>query len=131
MKQHFFVQHTIMNGISRLDIKQLRVLSSLLELQNLSQVAKKMGLTQQAISEQLRKLRDLFDDRLFIRQGNNMVATPKAQGLKTPVNHILKQLESLLEPEQFSPQTYKGVFTISATDYATQALLPQLFNITR
>ncbi|HDY91288.1 MAG TPA: LysR family transcriptional regulator, partial [Pseudoalteromonas sp.] len=39
MKQHFFVQHTIMNGISRLDIKQLRVLSSLLELQNLSQVA--------------------------------------------------------------------------------------------
>ncbi|MEH6815956.1 MAG: LysR substrate-binding domain-containing protein, partial [Pseudoalteromonas distincta] len=31
----------------------------------------------------------------------------------------------------FSPQTYKGVFTISATDYATQALLPQLFNITR
>lgn len=120
-----------MNGISRLDIKQLRVLSSLLELQNLSQVAKKMGLTQQAISEQLRKLRDLFDDRLFIRQGNNMVATPKAQGLKTPVNHILKQLESLLEPELFSPQTYKGVFTISATDYATQALLPQLFNITR
>ncbi len=72
-----------MNGISRLDIKQLRVLSSLLELQNLSQVAKKMGLTQQAISEQLRKLRDLFDDRLFIRQGNNMVATPKAQGLKS------------------------------------------------
>ena len=79
-----------MNGISRLDIKQLRVLSSLLELQNLSQVAKKMGLTQQAISEQLRKLRDLFDDRLFIRQGNNMVATPKAQGLKAPINNILK-----------------------------------------
>ncbi|MDC3212439.1 LysR family transcriptional regulator [Pseudoalteromonas distincta] len=131
MKQHFFVKHTIMNGINRLDIKQLRVLSSLLELKNLSQVAKKMGLTQQAISEQLRKLRDLFDDRLFIRQGNNMVATPKAQGLKAPINNILKQLESLLEPEQFSPQTYKGVFTISATDYATQALLPQLFNITR
>ena len=70
-----------MNGINRLDIKQLRVLSSLLELQNLSQVARKMGLTQQAISEQLRKLRDLFEDPLFIRQGNSMVATPKAQGL--------------------------------------------------
>ena len=120
-----------MNGISRLDIKQLRVLHALLDLKNLSQVARKMGLTQQAISEQLRKLRDLFDDRLFIRQGNSMVATPKALSLQQPISHILAQLEALLEPELFTPKTYKGVFTISATDYATQALLPQLFKITR
>jgi len=120
-----------MNGINRLDIKQLRVLSALLAQNNLSQVARKMGLTQQAISEQLRKLRDIFDDRLFIRQGNSMVPTPKAQNMREPINNILKQLETLLEPEVFSPRTYKGVLTISATDYATQALLPQLFNITR
>ncbi|MEC5211276.1 DNA-binding transcriptional LysR family regulator [Psychrobacter sp. PL15] len=120
-----------MNGINRLDIKQLRVLHALLDLKNLSQVARKMGLTQQAISEQLRKLRDLFDDRLFIRQGNTMVPTPKALSMQQPISLILKQLETLLEPDVFSPQTYKGVFTISATDYATQALLPQLFNITR
>lgn len=120
-----------MNGINRLDIKQLRVLSALLDLNNLSQVARKMGLTQQAISEQLRKLRDLFDDRLFIRQGNSMIATPKALSMQQPISDILKQLDALLEPDLFTPQTYKGVFTISATDYATQALLPQLFNITR
>lgn len=90
-----------------------------------------MGLTQQAISEQLRKLRDLFDDRLFIRQGNSMVPTPKALSMQQPINDILRQLEVLLEPDVFTPQTYKGVFTISATDYATQALLPQLFNLTR
>ena len=119
------------NGMNRLDIKQLRVLQALLELKNLSQVARKMGLTQQAISEQLRKLRDLFDDRLFIRQGNSMVATPKALSMQQPIDRILEQLEALLEPDVFNPQTYKGVFTISATDYATQALLPQLFNITR
>ena len=120
-----------MNGMNRLDIKQLRVLQALLDLKNLSQVARKMGLTQQAISEQLRKLREVFDDRLFIRQGNSMVATPKALSMQQPIDHILKQLEDLLEPEIFMPHTYKGVFTISATDYATQALLPQLFNITR
>ena len=59
-----------MNGMNRLDIKQLRVLHALLESKNLSQVARQMGLTQQAISEHLRKLRDLFDDRLLVRQGN-------------------------------------------------------------
>jgi DNA-binding transcriptional LysR family regulator len=120
-----------MNGISRLDLKQLRVLSALLKLRNLSQVARKMGLTQQAISEQLRKLRDLFDDRLFIRQGNSMVPTPKALALQAPIEQILKQLEQLLIPQQFTPQHYKGVFTISATDYAIQALLPQLLAVTR
>ena len=120
-----------MNGMNRLDIKQLRVLQALLDLKNLSQVARKMGLTQQAISEQLRKLREVFDDRLFIRQGNSMVATPKALSMEQSLDHILKQLEDLLEPEIFMPHTYKGIFTISATDYATQALLPQLFNITR
>lgn len=120
-----------MNGMNRLDIKQLRVLQALLDLKNLSQVARKMGLTQQAISEQLRKLREVFDDRLFIRQGNSMVATPKALSMEQSLDDILKQLEDLLEPEVFMPHTYKGVFTISATDYATQALLPQLFSITR
>lgn len=120
-----------MNGMSRLDIKQIRVLSALLDLNNLSQVARKMGLTQQAISEQLRKLRELFDDRLFIRQGNSMVPTPKALSMQHAITDILKQLETLLEPDVFLPHTYKGTFTISATDYATQALLPALFNIIR
>ena len=120
-----------MNGMNRLDIKQLRVLHALLESKNLSQVARQMGLTQQAISEHLRKLRDLFDDRLLVRQGNSMVATPKALSMQYSIDEILKQLERLLEPDVFTPQTYKGVFTISATDYATQALLPQLFHITR
>ena len=52
-----------------------------------------MGLTQQAISEQLRKLRDLFDDRLFIRQGNSMVPTPKALSMQQPINDILDLLQ--------------------------------------
>ena len=60
-----------------------------------------------------------------------MVPTPKALSMQQPINDILRQLEVLLEPDVFTPQTYKGVFTISATDYATQALLPQLFNLTR
>ena len=40
---------SVMNGMNRLDIKQLRVLQALLDLKNLSQVARKMGLTQHAV----------------------------------------------------------------------------------
>jgi|TARA_B110000211_G_C14084299_1_gene556003 DNA-binding transcriptional LysR family regulator len=117
-----------MNGLHRLDIKQLRVLNSLIELQSLSQVAKKMGLTQQAISEQLRKLRDTFEDHLFIRQGNKMVPTTKALSLQVPILEVLSKLEDILAPEEFSPSKFEGIFTISATDYAIHALLPRLMN---
>ncbi|WP_462175531.1 LysR family transcriptional regulator [Pseudoalteromonas gelatinilytica] len=117
-----------MNGLSRLDIKQLRILNALIELQSLSQVAKKMGLTQQAISEQLKKLRDIFDDHLFIRQGNKMVPTIKALSLQVPTIEVLSKIEDMLTPDEFDPSKFNGIFTISATDYAIHALLPRLMN---
>ena len=120
-----------MNNINRLDLKQLRILEALLQERNLSRVAHKMGLTQQAISEQLRKLRELFDDRLFIRQGNGMVPTPLAEGLEEKVHHILREIEALLTPVAFDPATYHCEFSISATDYAIQAVLPQLLQVVR
>ncbi|MCL6416932.1 LysR family transcriptional regulator [Aestuariirhabdus sp. Z084] len=120
-----------MNGINRLDIKQLRVLAALLQERNLSRVADNMGLTQQAISEQLRKLREVFEDRLFIRQGNGMVATPKAEQLGGKIHDILQAVESLLEQEQFDPASYQGILNISATDYAIQAVLPPLLKVVR
>ncbi len=120
-----------MNNINRLDLKQLRILEALLQERNLSRVAHKMGLTQQAISEQLRKLRELFDDRLFIRQGNGMVPTPLAEGLEERVHHILREVEALLTPVKFDPATYHCEFSISATDYAIQAVLPQLLQVVR
>ncbi|MBQ4852103.1 LysR family transcriptional regulator [Pseudoalteromonas sp. MMG013] len=120
-----------MSGLHKLEIKQLRILSELLALQNLSKVAQKVGLTQQAISEQLKKLRDILDDRLFVRQGNKMVPTPRALALEAPIAEVLVQLEDIVKPEHFEPATYQGVFSISATDYATQALLPEVLSIVR
>ncbi|MCK0753074.1 MULTISPECIES: LysR family transcriptional regulator [Chromohalobacter] len=120
-----------MNGINRLDVKQMRVLEALLRERNLSRVAADMGLTQQAISEQLRKLRALFDDRLFLRQGNAMTATPLALELGEKVSRILRDIDALLTPADFTPATYEGVVTISATDYASQAILPDFLRRVR
>jgi len=120
-----------MNPINRLDLKQLRVLQALLRERNLSRVAAQMGLTQQAISEQLRKLRDTFDDRLFIRASNGVTPTPLAEQLEGRINHILDEVERLLEPEAFDPASLNGLFTLSATDYAVQVILPPLLALLR
>ncbi|EOX3426359.1 LysR family transcriptional regulator, partial [Vibrio cholerae] len=51
-----------MNKLDRLDIKQLRVFQALIREQSASKAASQLGLTQQAVSEQLKKLRDVFGD---------------------------------------------------------------------
>ncbi|MCT7655355.1 LysR family transcriptional regulator [Oceanimonas sp. NS1] len=120
-----------MSGAIELDLKQLRVLQSLLQERSVSRVAGKMGLTQQAISEQLRKMRALFGDRLFIRQGNSMVPTPLAEQLGLKASRILSEVDDLLTAGQFEPEHYQGTFCISANDYAIQAILPRFLESVR
>ncbi len=132
-KQYFITSTTIMNGnykhnsrLNRLDIKQLQVLQGIMQERNISRVAVKMGLTQQAISEQLRKLRDIFDDPLFIRNGNGVTPTPLAESLGVKISPILIDIEALLTKPNFVPAEQKGQFRISATDYAIAIILPSL-----
>lgn len=123
-KQLKLVPDTIMIGIKRLDLKQLRVLKLLMEERNLSKVAQKMGLTQQAISEQLRKLRYTFDDELFVRSNNGVIPTPFSYQIEPKINHIIDNMEDLFTEEKFDPATIKGTFNISTTDYALITVLP-------
>ena len=120
-----------MSKIDRLDIKQLRVFQALIREQNASKAANELGLTQQAVSEHLKKLRDVFDDRLFLRKTNGFVATPFAEALSIDVDKLLNDFQALLSPTTFDPKTVSGTFVITATDYAQQVVLPTLISTLR
>lgn len=115
-----------MSIADKADLKQLRIFLLLMRERNISYVAQQVGLTQQAISEQLRKLRLLFGDPLFVRKSNGVVPTPAALHLEPRVQEILNQIERLLTPENFDPATLTGVYSICATDYAQRVVLPPL-----
>ncbi|WP_404394046.1 LysR family transcriptional regulator [Pseudoalteromonas phenolica] len=115
-----------MSGIANLDIKQLRVLHFLLIEHNVSKVAAQMGISQQAVSDQLKKLRHTFNDRLFVRKSNGLIPTPYALSLQNDVANIIAQVEKLVAPKDFDPSSTSGVFTICATDYAQSVILPNL-----
>jgi len=117
--------------LNRIDIRQLQVLQALLRERNLSRVADQLGVTQQAISDQLRKLRETLDDRLFVRTSNGVIPTPFAESLQPKVDRILQALEDLLEPEAFVPTTVKRTFTLSSTDLEQKVILPKLLNAIR
>ena len=120
-----------MSKLDRLDIKQLRVFQALIREQSASKAAAQLGLTQQAVSEQLKKLRDVFDDRLFLRKTNGFIATPFAQTLSVSVDKLLNDFNTLVSPTTFDPNTVDGTFVVAATDYAQQIVLPTLIALIR
>ena len=117
-----------MSKLDRLDIKQLRVFQALIRERNASKAANQLGLTQQAVSEHLKKLRDVFDDRLFLRKTNGFIPTPFAEELALGVDRLLNDFEALILPTSFDPKTISGTFVIAATDYAQQVVLPSLIS---
>ena len=85
-----------------------------------------MGLTQQAISEQLKKLRYCFDDEMFIRTSNGVIPTKIAENMEHRVNQILADINNLITGEQFNPAELSGTLKISSSDYALITILPML-----
>ncbi len=117
--------------LAKLELKQLRVLRALLRERNVSRVAEQLGVSQQTVSEQLKRLRDIFDDRLFVRTSNGVIPTPVAERLSARLDKILNDVKALLESESFDPARVEGIFNISATDFEQRAVLPKLLKLLR
>lgn len=112
-------------NISRIDLNLLVYLDVLLQERNVSRAAERLGITQPAMSNSLKRLRDLFGDPLLIRTGSGMKPTERALDLESQVRDILASTEQVMRPAAaFDPQTSRRVFRIMASDYAESTLLP-------
>lgn len=81
-------------------------------------VGERLGLSQSGVSHALRRLRDVFDDTLFVRQPYGMTPTRKALELAPLVDSLIDLAEQALEPERlYAPGVSNRVFRIGAADY--------------
>lgn len=96
-----------------LDFKSLRFFSALYRLGNVSPTAEALNISQPTGSLLLKKLRDHFDDPLFVRIGQRMIPTPRADNIAPTIFTLLQLADNELpgNPE-FSPQTSTRNFTI-------------------
>lgn len=110
-----------------LDFKSLRFFSALFRLGNVSPAAEALNVSQPTGSLLLKKLREHFDDPLFVRIGQRMVPTPRADDIAQTIFTILQLVDNQLpgNPE-FNPQTNTRNFTIGMTDISQMTLLPPL-----
>lgn len=110
-------------NLRTLDLNLLKTLDALLDERSVTRAASRLSLTQPAVSGMLNRLRDYFDDPLFIRVPHGIVPTTRAEALAAPIKRILADIDVLLQPAEFDPLTATLTFTLAATDYALRAVV--------
>ncbi len=115
------------NDFRKIDLNLLIAFAVLFREQSVSLAADKLHLGQPAVSGALARLRDMFDDPLFIRSGHRMQPTARASELHTELMPLLEQLQSaLFQQAEFCPASAKATVTIGMTDWVEMWLMPKL-----
>ena len=109
--------------VRNLDLNLLKALDALLDERSVTRAAKRLALTQPAMSGMLNRLRDCFEDPLFTRTQRGIVPTLRALELAVPVKNILTDVGELLQKRLFDPATTAMTLNIAATDYALRAVI--------
>jgi len=115
------------SALRRLDLNLLLTFDALYRNRTVTNAASELSISASAFSHALGRLREALNDELFIRQGNRMHPTQRADLLASAVSESLRILSDQLgQWEPFNPATSQRTFVFAATDYTAFALLPGL-----
>ena len=109
------------------DLNLIVAFNAMMEERHVTRAARRIGLSQPAMSAALARLRKLTRDELFVRSANGFAPTPRAIDIAKPLRHALDTVTQALNIDDvFDPLTSKQVFTIAVADHPTHVLLPVL-----
>jgi DNA-binding transcriptional LysR family regulator len=104
------------------------MLDALLDARSVTGAARRLGVTQSAVSHALGRLREQFGDPLLVRTSTGMTLTARAEELRDPVHRNVEALREMAEGgTRFDPSTTTRTFTIATTDQVGVLLLPSLY----
>jgi DNA-binding transcriptional LysR family regulator len=107
-----------------IDGKALQTFLAVLETGSVSTAARRLRITQSAVSHTLDKLRRLIGDPLFVRAGRGIVPTVHAEALAAKARLVLDDLKGLTVAGAFEPASAQLQVTIAANDFQRDLLLP-------
>lgn len=112
---------------SKVDLNLYRVLKSIFEEGSITAAAHRLHITQPAVSHALSRLRQSYQDELFVRQGRKMVATSLVYAMMPKIERALSLLDDTLETQtQFDIQQHSQTMHIGCRDILESLLLPRL-----
>lgn len=123
------MDHGVDDGERRLrqtNLNLLPVLREILKHRSVTRAAEELNLTQSAVSNSLRRLREHFDDPLLVKDGRGLRLTPRALDLIEPLDRALAAVSGVLAEEAFDPARSRRLYRIATADYVTAVLTPAL-----
>ena len=119
-------------NLAKFDLNLLRVFEALHVHRNTSLAAEALGVTQPAVSNALRRMRESMDDELFTRTPKGMAPTPRAERLAGSVAQALALLREGIEPAaRFDAATARRTLTLLMSDIGEIVFLPELLRFLR
>jgi DNA-binding transcriptional LysR family regulator len=112
-----------------LDLNLLRVFNEVMTERSLTKAAGKLALTQPAVSNALRRLREALGDELLRRSGQGLEPTPRALALWPTVQQALLSLQETLAPGRFEPSQANTTFVLAMADATAAELIPGLVQV--
>lgn len=109
-----------------LDGNSLKTFTTVFDEMSVSKAADRLGVSQSAVSHALDKLREVFDDALFVRSGRGISPTEYAKSIRIPVQDALDNLKTLTNKKSFDPSKSAIEFTIAANDFQRALIFPSL-----
>src|SRR5712664_2940235 len=112
--------------LNAIDLNLLVVFDALMLERNVTRAARRLALSQPALSHALGRLRHMLKDELFVRSPKGMIPTPRAEQLAVPVRAALDGFQQALEPMEFEPANATQTFRVAVDNYAAIALVGPL-----
>jgi len=108
------------------DLNLLVILEAVLAETSITRAARRLNLSQPAVSQALARARDVFGDELLVRDGAQMMLTPLARRLAPQLKEFCAGAATLLSPAGFDPRSAAIDFTVCANDLSELLILPPL-----
>lgn len=112
-----------------LDLNLLRVFDEVMAERNLTRAASHLAMTQPAVSNALRRLRETLGDELVRRSGYGIEPTPLAEAIWPKVRDALAQLRDTLAPGRSPPARAHTAFVLAMADATAAMIVPGLVHI--
>ncbi len=111
------------------DLNLLTVFDAVMQEQNITRAAQNLGMSQPAVSNAVSRLKVMFNDELFMRQGRGIQPTQRARQLFGPIRQALQLIRNELPNALFSPETSTRLFNLSILSPHDLRFAPEIFSL--
>ena len=114
-------------NFNALDLNLVRVFDAMMQERSVTRAGDRIGLSQPAVSAALNRLRHIFNDSLFVRQGNEMLPTPLALEIGGHAGAALREIEAMVRSARgLDLADMSRTFTLMGADFFSMLLMPHL-----